>query len=74
MQSNLDRTRAETAAIRAQVDKAKRVLEGLGSLDTPKVPEAATPTGYGELSEKERKTYGAAREQELWGEADALFL
>ncbi|KAL2759283.1 hypothetical protein ACRALDRAFT_2075780, partial [Sodiomyces alcalophilus JCM 7366] len=39
MQSHLDRTRNETAAIRAQVDKAKRVLEGLGSLELPVIPD-----------------------------------
>ncbi|OAA69664.1 Mediator complex, subunit Med7 [Cordyceps fumosorosea ARSEF 2679] len=32
MQDHLDRTRTETLAIRTQVDKAKRLLEGLGSL------------------------------------------
>ncbi|UNI17980.1 Mediator of RNA polymerase II transcription subunit 7 [Purpureocillium takamizusanense] len=32
MQDHLDRTRAETLAIRTQVDKARSVLEGLGSL------------------------------------------
>lgn len=32
MQSQLDRTRAETNAIRDAKDKAERVLEGLGSL------------------------------------------
>ncbi|KZZ97365.1 Mediator complex, subunit Med7 [Moelleriella libera RCEF 2490] len=32
MQSHLDKTRGETSAIRTQVDKARRVLEGLGSL------------------------------------------
>ena len=33
MQDHLDRTRRETVAIRTQVDKARRVLEGLGSGD-----------------------------------------
>ncbi|KAJ6786400.1 hypothetical protein PWT90_03370 [Aphanocladium album] len=32
MQDHLDRTRTETLSIRTQVDKAKRVLEGLGSM------------------------------------------
>ncbi|KAK7441313.1 hypothetical protein Landi51_10234 [Colletotrichum acutatum] len=74
MQSNLDRTRAETAAIRAQVDKAKRVLEGLGSLDTPKVPDVVSPVVDGELTSKEAEAFAKTREQEVWGEADALFL
>ncbi|WYZ41126.1 hypothetical protein EsH8_V_000021 [Colletotrichum jinshuiense] len=74
MQSNLDRTRAETAAIRAQVDKAKRVLEGLGSLDTPKIPDTTSSAVDGELTRKEAETFAKAREQEVWGDADALFL
>ncbi|KAF9880539.1 RNA polymerase ii mediator complex protein [Colletotrichum karsti] len=74
MQSKLDRTRAETAAIRAQVDKAKRVLEGLGSLDTPKVPQATASTLEGELTQTELKSYGTVREHEVWDAADALFL
>ncbi|KAK6216947.1 hypothetical protein QIS74_07061 [Colletotrichum tabaci] len=74
MQSNLDRTRAETAAIRAQVDKAKRVLEGLGSIETPKVPGKASMSVDGELTAKEIEAFGNAREQEVWAEADALFL
>ncbi|KAF6806050.1 hypothetical protein CMUS01_14469 [Colletotrichum musicola] len=74
MQSNLDRTRAETAAIRAQVDKAKRVLEGLGSLDAPKMPEDTSSNVDGELTQKEVKAFGTSREQEVWDAADALFL
>ncbi|KAF6832285.1 hypothetical protein CPLU01_06249 [Colletotrichum plurivorum] len=74
MQSNLDRTRAETAAIRAQVDKAKRVLEGLGSLDAPKMPEDTSSTVDGELTRKEVKAFRTIREQEVWDAADALFL
>lgn len=74
MQSNLDRTRAETAAIRAQVDKAKRVLEGLGSLDAPKLPEATSSNVDGELTQQEIKAFGTIREKEVWDAADALFL
>ncbi|TDZ39093.1 Mediator of RNA polymerase II transcription subunit 7 [Colletotrichum spinosum] len=74
MQSNLDRTRAETAAIRAQVDKAKRVLEGLGSIETPKIPEGPISTVDDELTPKEARAFAAAREKEVWNAADELFL
>ncbi|KAK4064764.1 uncharacterized protein Triagg1_8951 [Trichoderma aggressivum f. europaeum] len=46
MQDHLDRTRTETAAIRTQVDKARKVLEGLGSLDLSAVrKEGESATG-----------------------------
>lgn len=41
MQDHLDRTRTETLAIRTQVDKAKRLLEGLGSLGIGESTSAA---------------------------------
>ena len=74
MQSHLDRTRAETAAIRAQVDKARRVLEGLGSLEIPAdhisaQPDVPTDSPGGEEPERQRQ----AREVEVWAAADAMF-
>jgi mediator of RNA polymerase II transcription subunit 7 len=58
MQDRLDSTRAETTAVRSVVDKAKRVLEGLGSMEIPAVDadqsaEVLTPGGTQRESEQE---------------------
>ncbi|CAJ2504910.1 Uu.00g123040.m01.CDS01 [Anthostomella pinea] len=45
MQAQLDRTRAETNAIRDAKDKAERILEGLGSLKIEDVASEAVPEG-----------------------------
>lgn len=77
MQTQLDKTRAETAAVRAATDRAKRVLEGLGSIE---IPDQAALVG-GDLDGGDRP--GSAREQreaafwdserELWASIDAEF-
>ncbi|EHK44660.1 uncharacterized protein TrAtP1_002770 [Trichoderma atroviride] len=73
MQDHLDRTRTETAAIRTQVDKARKVLEGLGSLDL------SLFKGHG-LAGGDDGEQGAAarmdeeREAAAWATADALIL
>ncbi|KAK3503388.1 mediator of RNA polymerase II transcription subunit 7 [Neurospora crassa] len=47
MQERLDQTRAETAANRAVAEKARRVLEGLGSVEMPAVDVNVAGTGTG---------------------------
>jgi mediator of RNA polymerase II transcription subunit 7 len=87
MQDHLDRTRTETAAIRTQVDKARKVLEGLGSLDLSsfKMEEenlaardtaASTTTATIVTGTAEEKQEAAAMEREAaaWATADALIL
>jgi mediator of RNA polymerase II transcription subunit 7 len=74
MQSHLDRTIAETAAIKAQVDKAKRVLEGLGSIEIPNVPEdLGTSEVELEIHDKDKRTAGVSRENEVWNSSDGRF-
>ncbi|KAL7800783.1 MED7 domain-containing protein [Trichoderma afarasin] len=75
MQDHLDRTRTETAAIRTQVDKARKVLEGLGSLDLSAIPkeqilvEDPTATWTDEENLLVEKTL---REAKVWAMADAV--
>ncbi|KAM5342794.1 hypothetical protein ACJ41O_013760 [Fusarium nematophilum] len=69
MQEHLDRTRTETMAIRTQVDKARRVLDGLGSLSVPDVPK---PLGQKE----DREDWEALKEQretDVWAATDSMF-
>jgi hypothetical protein len=60
MQDHLDRTRTETLAIRTQVDKAKRLLEGLGSLGLGGDTAGAGAAGAGaqQTAEKKKKKSG----------------
>lgn len=72
MQEHLDRTRTETMAIRTQVDKARRVLEGLGSLSIPEesvgVGKQTDVSGDDGLEAQRME-----REKDLWAAADAIF-
>jgi mediator of RNA polymerase II transcription subunit 7 len=73
MQDHLDRTRTETVAIRTQVDKARRVLEGLGSLG---IMDTAVAVGKGEAErkadeERSSEMLRIEREAEVWAIADA---
>lgn len=80
MQDHLDRTRTETAAIRTQVDKARKVLEGLGSLDLSAYKmqgEEAVSIGQGDDAEAvgaALRTEEERREAAAWATADALIL
>ncbi|RGP65965.1 mediator of rna polymerase ii transcription subunit 7 [Fusarium longipes] len=69
MQEHLDRTRTETMAIRTQVDKARRVLDGLGSLSVPNLPKALGQRTDEETSDALAKQ----READVWTTTDALF-
>lgn len=71
MQNHLDKTRSETVAIRTQVEKAKRVLEGLGSLGLGE-KEVGKEEGVGG-EEDEREKMRIMREMEVWAATDAEF-
>ncbi|KAF7548277.1 hypothetical protein G7Z17_g7176 [Cylindrodendrum hubeiense] len=68
MQEHLDRTRTETMAIRTQVDKARRVLDGLGSLSVPEVPKP-----LGDADDEDWEAVALERESDAWAITDALF-
>lgn len=68
MQTHLDRTRAETMAIRTQVDNARRVLDGLGSLSVPNVPKP-----LGQVEEEDFEALERQRDMDMWAATDALF-
>ena len=59
MQERLDQTRAETAANRAVAEKARRVLEGLGSVEIPVA--AAMEMGVGGVVKSEESAYHPGR-------------
>lgn len=77
MQDHLDRTRTETAAIRTQVDKARKVLEGLGSLDLSAYTmedNLVKGTDVARSTEDKREAAALEREAAAWATADALIL
>ncbi|KAK7993312.1 PI31 proteasome regulator [Apiospora arundinis] len=74
MQAQLDRTRAETTAIRDSKEKVERLLEGLGSLkiDHPHPPEQDTTTMPTDIAATAAASQTNGRgmgelEEEMWG-------
>lgn len=62
MQDQLDTKRAETAAIGGVVDKARRMIEGLGSLELPRLDDEVVTTGsIGGRETEERRRVAAER-------------
>lgn len=73
MEDHLDRTRAETVAIRTQVDKAKRVLEGLGSIGVPADTTASQKLKPSQGNEAAEKNAALDRDADTWAVVDNLF-
>lgn len=70
MEDHLDRTRAETASIRTQVDKARTVLEGLSSLGV--AAELVKDEKSTDTQKQETPKTDGEREKEAWAAVDAL--
>lgn len=72
MQEHLDRTRAETAAVREAVERTRRAIEGLGSIEVPAGGEGEAQRVEGERERAEEVSRRREREVEVWRAADEL--
>ncbi|RDA86951.1 hypothetical protein CP532_1877 [Ophiocordyceps camponoti-leonardi (nom. inval.)] len=70
MQEHLDRTRAETLAIRAQIDKTRGVLEGLGSIVIP--DKASVSADEGVADEQRLEVLLEERDRAVWAAVDEM--
>ncbi|PHH63919.1 hypothetical protein CDD81_5367 [Ophiocordyceps australis] len=66
LQEHLDRTHAETVAVRSQVDRARSVLEGLGSLNIAAKGQGAEAT---EPEAVREEAEALERERQTWKDA-----
>lgn len=74
MQDRLDKIRAETAAVNAVTDKARRVLEGLGSIDAPEAERDLKKANVNGATTNGGTSGTTTSEDsdEVWGEADSF--
>lgn len=72
MQEHLDRTRAETAAVREAVERTRRAIEGLGSIEVPAGGEGDAQNVEGVKEREEEVRRRREREVEVWRAADEL--
>jgi mediator of RNA polymerase II transcription subunit 7 len=71
MHAHADHMRAETAGIRSVVDKAKRMIEGLASIQVPQLDSNAG--GKGTAGSEDESVKSRKLEVARWAEVDSDF-